>query len=44
MTSIIPMDLLFIERNRVVYLLIMTPKSEKESIKPDLLYNIITGN
>ena len=41
-TTPIPLNILFLERGEVVYLLIMTPTDSKYSIPPSLLYNIIT--
>ncbi|NNV55082.1 hypothetical protein [Limnovirga soli] len=43
-TSIVPIDCLFLKRNRSVYLLLMTPINANASIEPHLLYNIVTGN
>lgn len=40
----IPTDLLFLERGKKIYLLIMTPKDFKSSIPADLLYQIVSGN
>jgi hypothetical protein len=42
-TAIIPMDLVFLDRDGAVYLLIMTPNDPKSTIAPDLLYNVVMG-
>jgi hypothetical protein len=43
-TAIMPLDILFLKRNKAVYLLLLIPKTPKESIPPNLLYNIVTGS
>lgn len=42
-TTVIPMDLLFLKRDSVVYLMMMTPNDPKSVISSDLLYNVVTG-
>lgn len=42
-TAVSPADILFLKRNDVVYLMIMTPASSDRNIPPDLLYNIVMG-
>lgn len=42
-TTVIPMDLLFLKRDGAVYLMMMTPNNSHSTIQPDLLYNIVTG-
>ncbi|MEI9934062.1 MAG: hypothetical protein WDM71_04265 [Ferruginibacter sp.] len=39
----IPTDLLFIKRDKAVYILLMTPNVQQAYIPPYLLYNIVTG-
>lgn len=38
----IPMDILFLKRNRAVYLLLLVPNNPDASIAPNLLYDITT--
>ena len=42
-TERIPIDILFLKRNKMVYLLLMTPENANSYISPDLLPNIVMG-
>lgn len=42
-TIAIPLDVLFIKRNKALFLLLMIPKDPKASIAPDLLHNTVLG-
>lgn len=42
MTSIIPMDIMLLKRNKIVYLLVMTPNKPTGVISPNLLLNILS--
>lgn len=42
-TSIIPMDILFLKRNKAVYLLLMIPVDAKVQMPSNLLYNVVMG-
>jgi hypothetical protein len=39
----VPVDILFLKRDRAVYLLLMSPNNPKEGILPNFLYNIVSG-
>jgi hypothetical protein len=39
-----PMNILFLERDKKAYLLLMTPNDKKGSISPNKLYDIVMGN
>jgi hypothetical protein len=43
-TDTIPMDVLFLKRNRSVYLLLLTSDNPKSLIPNNLLYDIVMGN
>jgi|GEM_PF-1250512 hypothetical protein len=38
-----PLDILFLKKDKCVYLMLMTPLSRKSAIPPLLLYNLVTG-
>ena len=39
----IPVSVLFLKRNNAVYFMLMTGKNEKETLRPNLLYELIEG-
>ena len=39
----VPIDILFLQRNSVIYFLLMTPSDRAISIPSSLLYNLVTG-
>jgi len=41
---IIPMDILFLRRQKNLYFLLLTPKSQNKVVPPELLYNIFIKN
>jgi hypothetical protein len=43
-TTIIPMDILFLKREGFIYFMMMTPQSNETNIPANLLYNIVTNN
>lgn len=44
MTTIVPMDIVFLKREGFIYLMIMTPQSNETNIPANLLYSIVTNN